>query len=226
MSPVTFSSGMRLAFGLADQEPGNLIGHFEKPLGDADIDHHDAGNKLRGHAKRRQRGVAACQRRGTFRQAKFGKRLGRYQRFSRRRDEGLQACSPDRRRIADFRRQRDGLDTEQAKRPSADLDAAFENGGYRPAGAAQVDEELLVEGGAVAADQSRRSGAAESGGRAVVTVSSLLVQRLHAAPQRGRGNQADQQCGELHRMPPPMAQQDLENPQDAVHAISPALRLT
>ncbi|OIQ66715.1 hypothetical protein GALL_517140 [mine drainage metagenome] len=32
------------AFGLADQEPGNLMGHFEKPLGNADIDHHDAGN--------------------------------------------------------------------------------------------------------------------------------------------------------------------------------------
>ena len=66
--------------------------------------------------------------------------------------------------------------------------------------------------------------AAESGGGAVVAAARLLVQRLHAAPQRGRGNQSDQQGRELHRMPPPMAQQNREDPDHPGHAISPALR--
>ena len=48
-----------LAFGFADQQPGNLIRHFQQPLRDADIDHQHAGHQLRLHAQRRQRRAAA-----------------------------------------------------------------------------------------------------------------------------------------------------------------------
>src|SRR5207245_6690451 len=108
---------------------------------------------------------------------------------------------------------------------SADLDPALNNRRYRPAGAAQVDKQLLRKGPTVATDQHCRSRAAESCGRAVVTSARLQVQRLHAAPQRGCGNQTDQQGRELHRMPPPMAQENRENPDDPAHAINPAWRL-
>ena len=127
---------------------------------------------------------------------------------------------------ADFARQRDGLDAEQAERAAADLDAAFEHRRYRPAGAAQIDEELLRKGRSVAADQHGGARAAESRGGAVVGGAGLLVERLHAAPQRGRRDQPDQQGRELHRMPPPMAQQHGERPERALHAITPACRLT
>ena len=40
----------------------------------------------------------------------------------------------------------------------------------------------------------------------------------------GRRDQADRQCRRLHRMPPPVAQQDGEYPQRAVHASRPACR--
>ena len=36
-----------VAFGLPDQQPGNLIRHFQQALGDADIDHQNAGHELR-----------------------------------------------------------------------------------------------------------------------------------------------------------------------------------
>ena len=62
------------------------------------------------------------------------------------------------------------------------LDAAFEHGRYRPAGAAQIDKKLLRKGCAVFSDQHRRSGAAESRRGAIVTAARLLVQRLHATP--------------------------------------------
>ena len=52
----------------------------------------------------------------------------------------------DRRRIADFHRDRDRFDAEQPERASVDLNAAFEHGRDRPAGAAQLGEELLREG--------------------------------------------------------------------------------
>ena len=171
-----------LSPGLADQQARSLIRHFEKPLGDADVDHHHAWRELRRHAKGRQRRMAVGLRRGAFRKTKFGERFGRHQRFSGRRDEGLQACASDRRRIADFRRQGDGFDTEQAEGSPADLNAAFENGRYGPAGAAQVDEELLREGCAVASDQRRRPDAAKGGRGAIVTAARLKVQCLHAAP--------------------------------------------
>src|SRR5271169_868403 len=85
------------AFGLADQETRNLIGHFEKPLSDADIDHDHTRRELRRYAKGRQRCTAGRLRQSAFRKAKFGKSLGRHQRFSGRRDEGLQTSSSNRR---------------------------------------------------------------------------------------------------------------------------------
>ena len=107
-----------------------------------------------------------------------------------------------------------------------DLDPAFEHRRDRPAGAAQIDEELLRKGRAVAADQHGGARAAESRGGAIVGGARLLVERLHAAPQRGRRDQSDQQGRKLHRMPPPMAQQHGQRPQRALHAITPACRLT
>ena len=101
-----------LAFGLADQKPGNLIRQFEQPLGNADIDHQHIGHKLRLDAQRRQQRAVACQRRDAFCQLEFGKRLRRHQHFSRRRHERLQPCLPDRRRISHFRGEGDGLDTQ------------------------------------------------------------------------------------------------------------------
>jgi len=113
-----------------------------------------------------------------------------------------------------------------ARGQSTNASAAFEERRHYPAGAAQFDEKLLGERHAVASNQSCRSGAAKHGRRAIVTRTRLLVQRLHAAPERRCRDQADQQRGELHRMPPPMAQEHCENPQAAPHVISPALRLT
>ena len=137
------------AFGLADQQAGNLIRHVQEPLGDADIDHQHVGHQLRLHAQRRQYGAAVRRRCRAFRQIEVGEHFGRHQRLSRRRHEGLQVGPSDRRRIADFGRQGDRLDAQQPQRPPADLDAAFEHGRYRPAGAAQIDEQLLREGRAV-----------------------------------------------------------------------------
>ena len=145
---------------------------------------------------------------------------------ARRRHEGLQIGFADRRRIADFRGQRHRLDAQQPERPSLDLDPAFEHRRDRPAGAAQVDEEFLRKACAAAADQHGGARAAKRGGGAIVGVARLLIERLHAAPQRGRRDQSDQQGRKLHRMPPPMAEQHGQHPQRALHAISPAWRLT
>ncbi len=49
----------------------------------------------------------------------------------------------DRRRVADFDRQRYRLDPQQPERAAADLNAAFEHRRHRPAGAAQIDKQLL-----------------------------------------------------------------------------------
>jgi len=89
-----------------------LIRHLQELLGNADIDYQHAGHKLRLDAQRRQRCAAAPERRRAFRQVQLGKHFGRHQHFARRRDERLQACSSDRRRVAHFRGQRDGLDAQ------------------------------------------------------------------------------------------------------------------
>jgi hypothetical protein len=99
-------------FGLADQQAGDLIRHFQQPLGHADIDHQHARHQLRLHAQRRQQRAVARKRRRAFRQIEIGKHFRRHQHFAGRRDEGLQAGSSDRGRIADFRWQRDRLDAQ------------------------------------------------------------------------------------------------------------------
>ena len=105
--------------------------------------------------------------------------------------------------------------------------APFEHRRHRPAGAAQIDEQFLRKRRAVAADQHGGARAAKGGcRRGHRTCARLLVQRLHAAPQRGRRNQPDQQCRQLHRMPPPMAQQHRERPGARFMRSAPACRLT
>ena len=193
------------AFVLANQEPRNLIRLVQKPLRDADIDHQHVGHEPRLCLQRRQDRAATCRWRGALRKPKIRERFGRDQRLSGRRDEGLQARSPDRRRVADLRRQRHRFDAEQAVGSPADLHAAFQNRRHRPAGPAQFDKQGLWERCAALLDQHGGPCAAEHGGCAVVRIAGLKVQRLHAAPERGRGNQPDQQCRKLHRMPPPMA---------------------
>src|SRR6185437_11256288 len=88
------------------------------------------------------------------------------------------------------------------------------------------DEERLRKGCAVARDQCRRANAAEHRRSAVISFACLLIEGLHAAPQRGGGNQADQQCGELHPVPAPVAQEHGEDPQRALHATSPLCSVT
>ena len=108
--------------------------------------------------QRRQRCAVARSRRRAFRRdARSASVSGATSVCPGRRDEGLQAGSSDRRRIADFGRQRDRLDAEQPERSSADLNAAFEHRRYRPAGAAQSRQRAAC--GKVAplrADQHRR----------------------------------------------------------------------
>src|SRR4029079_12878932 len=78
----------------------------------------------------------------------------------------------------------------------------------------------------VAANQHGCPYAAEGGGGAVVGGAGLLIECLHAAPQRGRRNQPDQQGRELHWMLPPVAEQNGQRPECALHVITPAWRLT
>ena len=78
----------------------------------------------------------------------------------------------------------------------------------------------------MAGDQHRRARAAEDRGGAVIGFARLLVQRLHAAPQRGRRDQPDQQGRKLHRMPPPMAEEHGEDPDRAAHVTRPACSVT
>jgi hypothetical protein len=183
---------LTFAFGFANQQARKLPRHFQQILRDADIDDQHAGHQLRLHAKRWQDHAAIGRRCRALGELEVGKRLRRHQHLSRRRHEGLQIGCFDCGRVADLTRQRDRLDAEQAERTPADLDAAFEHGRYRPAGAAQVDEELLRKGGAVLADQHGRSRPAEGGGGAIVGNAGLQVECLHAAPQRGCRDQSDQ----------------------------------
>ena len=214
------------AIGLADQETGNLPGPVQKLLRNADIDHQHVRHELRLCLQRRQRYAIADRGRGVFRQMEIGKRFRCNQCLSRGRHESLQILSSDRRCIAHFPRQRHWLDAEQSQRPSIDLNATLQNRRYRPAGAAQFDEDFLRECAAIAANQHLGPCAAEHRRRAVVGFARLQIERLHAAPERGRGDQADQQRRKLHRMPPPMAQENREHPDRALHAISPAWSVT
>jgi hypothetical protein len=211
-----------LPLGLADEQPRKLARSVQKPLCDADIDHQHVGHELRLHLQWRQRCATARRQRSALGTPEIGERLGRDQRLSGRRDEALQAGPSDGRRVADLGRQCHRLDAEQAIGSSADLHAAFQNRRYRPAGAAQLDEHILRECRAVPGHQHGGPRAAEHGGRAVVGVAGLQVQRLDAAPQRCRGNQPDQQGRKLHRMPPPMAGENRQDPARAFHVTSPA----
>ena len=133
----------------------------------------------------------------------------------------------DRRRIADFGRQRDRLDAEQPKRPPADLNAAFEDRRHRPAGTAQIDKELLREGRAVAPDQHRGSRAAESGGGAVVAgcgpAGSAPARRSTARSRKSARSATSPAASDAGANG---SSRTARYPDGAAHAISPALRLT
>ena len=74
------------------------------------------------------------------------------------------------------------LDAQPRVPHHPDLDAALQDRRYRPAGAAQFDEDFLRECAAAAADQHLGPCAAEHGRRAVVGFARLLIERLDAAP--------------------------------------------
>ncbi|MFK4619473.1 hypothetical protein ABIF50_002750 [Bradyrhizobium diazoefficiens] len=215
----------RLALRLADQQPRDLVRLVQELLRHADIDHQHVGHELRLHVQRRQCCAAADRRRRAFLLLQVGQRLLRHQRLAGRRDEARQVRGTKAWRVADIHRQRHRLDAEQPHRAPVDLDAALQHRRDRPARASEPDEQVLREGRRIGCDQHRRPHAAERRRGAVIGIAGLLVDRLHAAPQRGRGDQPDQKCRELHPVPPPMAQEDREDPQRAPHAIRPACKV-
>ena len=215
-----------LALRLADQKPRDLVRLVQEPLRHADIDHEHVGHELRQHAQRRQFCAVADRRCRALLLLQIAQRLPRHQRLARRRDEAAQIGGAEARCIADIDRQRHRLDAEQPDRAPVDLDPALQHRRDRPAGAAELDEQLLRKGRGIRRDQHRRARAAEGRRGAVIGVAGLLVDRLHAAPQRGRRDQPDQERRELHLVAPPMAEQHGEDPQRAPHAIRPACRLT
>jgi hypothetical protein len=166
----------------SDQQPRDPVRHLQQALRDADVDHQHAGDQLCLRSQRRQDHAVVELWRGVFWQVEIGESLRRDQGLSRRQQERLQGSSRHRRRGACFGRHRDRLDAQQPNRSSADLDAAFDNRRYAPAGATQIDEQLLRKCRAVAADQHGSAAAAECRGSAVVADTGLLVQSLHPAP--------------------------------------------
>ena len=208
----------------ADQQPRHAARPIERLLRPADIHHQKAGGEVRFALERRQRYAVADAQARAILPAEFLQRPGRDQRAARRHHEGGQVGLVGRRQHGGLRRQRHRIDADDAERAAVDLHAAFQQRRDRPSGAAQPDEQVLREGRVRGIDQHRGAGAAEHRRGAVVARACLLVQCLHAAPQRGRRDQADRQCRRLHRMPPPVAQQDGEYPQRAVHASRPACR--
>ncbi len=170
--------------------------------------------------------LLVCGRRA-FGQVQIGQRLRRHQRLPRRCEEGCQPSASDgsahcRHRPASVT---GSMPSRRKPCPSICTRPSITGETGQPARRSATNwscENVAPS----AADQHRRTGAAEHRGGAVIGGAGLLVQRLHAAPQRGRGHQPDQQCRQLHRMPPPMAQQHREHPEQAAHASSPACSVT
>src|ERR1700755_1631575 len=88
----------------------------------------------------------------------------------------------------------------------------------------QIDKQLLGKCRTMAANEHRNACAAEYCRGAIIARTGLLVQGLHATPQRRRADQADHQHGKLHGMPAPMAEQYPERPCDAAHVKIPPLK--
>ncbi|MEY9755456.1 hypothetical protein ABIE73_002851 [Bradyrhizobium yuanmingense] len=149
-------------------------------------------------------------------------RLPGHQRLAGRSNEAAEIRGTQAWRVADIDRQRDRLDAEQPYRMPVDLDASLQHRRHRPAGAAELYEQLLRESRRIGSDQHRGAHAAERRCSAVIGIAGLLIDGLHPAPQRGRRNQANQERRELHLVAPPMAEQHGENPERALHEMRPA----
>ncbi len=215
----------RLASGLADQQPRDLIRLVQQALRHADIDHQHAGGELRQPAQRRQPCAVADRRRRAFGFLQVAQRLRCHQCLARRRHEAAQVGGAEARCVADFDRQRHRLDAEQSHRAAVDLDAALQRRRHWPAGAAEFHVQLLRKGRRVRRDQHRGACAARGRRGAVIGSAGLLVDGLHAAPQRGRRDQPDHERRELHLVTAPMAEQHREDPERAPHAIRPACKV-
>ena len=100
-------------------------------------------DELTLHMQRRQSLAAADVGRRAFGKRKIGECVRCDQCLPGRQDKILQVVAPELRGISHIDRQRDRLDAEQAKAASADLHMALHDRRDLPAGAAQLDEQLL-----------------------------------------------------------------------------------
>ncbi|MNO72439.1 hypothetical protein D3C76_633880 [compost metagenome] len=205
---------------LAYQHPRQPLRCAEQPLGDADIHQQHAGRQLRTHFQRRQRRAGLVERLLAGAEAKVGQGIGGDQGAAGRAEEARQVLALDRRTGWGGGRQSHRLDADQlqAMRGLAlQAHTALQQRRDRPAGAAQFDEVVLREQSAIAGDQHLLLRPAEQTLDPRVAVAGLGVQRLHAGPQRGRQPQPGEHAEELRGMPPPMAGQPAQGPQQQAH---------